>query len=62
MEQKFTFLDETTLPYGPMEYITRQTQGDFAVLTRKPVMASDPAVAANPRARSAKLRAAERVR
>ncbi len=31
IEQKFTFLDETTLPCGPMEYITRQTQGDFTL-------------------------------
>jgi hypothetical protein len=31
IEQSFTFLDETTLPYGPMEYITRQTQGDFTL-------------------------------
>ncbi|MBW6418471.1 DUF3445 domain-containing protein [Celeribacter sp. PS-C1] len=32
IEKKFTFLDATTLPCGPMEYITRQTQGDFALL------------------------------
>ena len=31
IEQTFTFLDETTLPCGPMEYITRQTQGDFTL-------------------------------
>lgn len=31
IEQKFTFLDSSTLPYGPMEYITRQTQGDFTL-------------------------------
>ncbi|MFD1881498.1 heme-dependent oxidative N-demethylase family protein [Paracoccus pacificus] len=31
IDQKFTFLDETTLPYGPMEYITRQAQGDFTL-------------------------------
>ncbi|HBN31406.1 MAG TPA: hypothetical protein DD416_09330 [Rhodobacteraceae bacterium] len=35
IDQKFTFLDEATLPYGPMEYITRQTQGDFAVLDQR---------------------------
>ncbi|MBI1217995.1 MAG: DUF3445 domain-containing protein [Rhodobacteraceae bacterium] len=31
IDQSFTFLDETTLPYGPMEYITRQAQGDFTL-------------------------------
>jgi hypothetical protein len=31
IEQSFTFLDETTLPCGPMEYVTRQTQGDFTL-------------------------------
>ena len=31
IEQKFTFLDSSTLPYCPMEYITRQTQGDFTL-------------------------------
>ena len=31
IEQRFTFLDESTLPCGPMEYITRQTQGDFTL-------------------------------
>jgi hypothetical protein len=31
IEQKFTFLDSSTLPYGPMEYMTRQTQGDFTL-------------------------------
>ena len=31
IEQKFTFLDPSTLPYGPMEYITRQAQGDFTL-------------------------------
>ncbi|HSQ79213.1 MAG TPA: 16S rRNA (cytosine(1402)-N(4))-methyltransferase, partial [Candidatus Bathyarchaeia archaeon] len=33
----------------------------LSVLTKKPVMASETEVAANPRARSAKLRAAERI-
>jgi dimethylamine monooxygenase subunit A len=35
IDQKFTFLDEATLPYGPLEYITRQTQGDFAMLDQR---------------------------
>ncbi|WP_347312511.1 heme-dependent oxidative N-demethylase family protein [Defluviimonas sp. SAOS-178_SWC] len=35
IDQKFTFLDETTLPCGPMEYITRQAQGDFALLDHR---------------------------
>ena len=35
IDDSFTFLDETTLPYGPMEYITRQTQGDFCVLDQR---------------------------
>jgi len=35
IEQRFTFGDETTLPYGPLEYITRQAQGDFCVLDER---------------------------
>jgi hypothetical protein len=35
IEQKFVFMDETTLPCGPMEYITRQAQGDFALLDQR---------------------------
>ncbi|AGT11401.1 heme-dependent oxidative N-demethylase family protein [Paracoccus aminophilus] len=31
IDDTFTFLDESTLPYGPMEYITRQAQGDFTL-------------------------------
>ena len=31
IDQKFIFLDASTLPYGPMEYITRQAQGDFTL-------------------------------
>ncbi len=31
IEQRFTFLDASTLPCGPMEYITRQAQGDFTL-------------------------------
>ncbi len=35
IDQTFVFLDEATLPHGPMEYITRQTQGDFALLDQR---------------------------
>jgi len=35
IEDSFTFLDDATLPCGPMEYITRQTQGDFALLDQR---------------------------
>ena len=31
IDQHFTFLDESSLPCGPLEYITRQTQGDFTL-------------------------------
>lgn len=31
IDQSFRFMDESSLPYGPMEYITRQTQGDFSL-------------------------------
>lgn len=31
IDHSFTFLDDSTLPYGPFEYITRQTQGDFSL-------------------------------
>ncbi|HXG29060.1 MAG TPA: DUF3445 domain-containing protein [Nevskiales bacterium] len=31
----FTFGDASTLPYGPFEYITRQAQGDFALLDQR---------------------------
>ena len=31
IEQSFTFGDEATLPYGPMEYITRQSQADWSL-------------------------------
>ncbi|ESR25675.1 heme-dependent oxidative N-demethylase family protein [Lutibaculum baratangense] len=35
IDDSFTFGDASTLPYGPMEYITRQTQGDFALLDQR---------------------------
>lgn len=33
--QEFTFLDPTTLPCPPLEYIGRQTQGDLAVMDQR---------------------------
>jgi hypothetical protein len=38
IDESFTFLDESTLPYPPMEYICRQAQGDFAVLDQRDEM------------------------
>ncbi len=35
IEQRFIFGEVATLPCGPMEYITRQCQGDFALLDQR---------------------------
>ena len=35
IDQKFTFGDASTLPYDPMEYITRQAQGDFCIVDQR---------------------------
>ena len=35
IEQPFRFGDASTLPYAPLEYIARQTQGDFALLDQR---------------------------
>ena len=35
IDQKFIFGDVATLPYRPMEYITRQCQGDFNLLDQR---------------------------
>ena len=35
IDDTFTFGDTSSLPYGPMEYITRQCQGDFCVLDQR---------------------------
>ncbi len=35
IDDSFIFGDESTLPYGPMEYITRQSQGDFCILDQR---------------------------
>ena len=43
------------------DFRVRAREGVYTVLTRKPLTASPDEVAANPRSRSAKLRAAERV-
>lgn len=35
IDQRFVFGDATTLPYQPMEYITRQVQGDFCLVDQR---------------------------
>lgn len=35
IDDSFTFGDNATLPYGPMEYIARQSQGDFCLLDQR---------------------------
>lgn len=35
VENKFVFGDASTLPYSPMEYITRQAQGDFCLMDQR---------------------------
>jgi dimethylamine monooxygenase subunit A len=35
IDDTFTFGDGSTLPYGPMAYITRQSQGDFCILDQR---------------------------
>ena len=35
IDQRFTFGDTATLPYPPMEYITRQCQGDFCLIDQR---------------------------
>lgn len=35
LDDRFTFGDPSTLPYEPLEYITRQAQGEFVVLEER---------------------------
>lgn len=35
IDQRFTFGDAATLPHPPMEYVTRQCQGDFCLLDQR---------------------------
>ncbi|WP_321806325.1 DUF3445 domain-containing protein [Burkholderia sp. BCC1993] len=35
LDQAFVFGDARTLPYGPLEYVMRQTQGDIALLDQR---------------------------
>ena len=35
IDQKFVFGDVSTLPYEPMDYITRQAQGDFCIVDQR---------------------------
>ena len=35
LDQRFTFGDAATLPREPLDYITRQAQGDFVVMDQR---------------------------
>ena len=35
MDIRFTFLDDSTIPYHPMEFICRQMQGDFTLMDQR---------------------------
>ena len=35
LDQRFTFGDVTSLPYEPLDYATRQAQGDFVVMDQR---------------------------
>ena len=35
IDDRFTFGDASTLRYGPMEYVTRQSQGDFVIVDQR---------------------------
>ncbi|HKS62628.1 MAG TPA: 16S rRNA (cytosine(1402)-N(4))-methyltransferase RsmH [Xanthobacteraceae bacterium] len=57
-----TFLAEHGRVVAPSRHLPEAAHAppSFAILTRKPLVADDQEISANPRARSAKLRAAER--
>jgi 16S rRNA (cytosine1402-N4)-methyltransferase len=50
----------TSIPSGHKYLPDRLQEPDVAILTRKPIVATDEEVGSNPRSRSAKLRAAEK--
>ncbi len=58
VKQSLREMSTSDIPHG-VPVTEDQLHGDIDVLTRKPVMASDEEIEFNPRARSAKLRAAQ---
>lgn len=73
LEQKFCFIPELLLPHSRLTVISFHSLEDritknflknnrkFKILTKKPITPSSNEVKSNPRARSAKLRAAEKL-
>ena len=61
---KTMFKERTTIPDLPagLPVIPKETQPDFKLVNKKPIIASDQELATNHRAHSAKLRIIERIK